>query len=254
MQAILKSERCKEANLSSLFMAIVIGSIIPTSLIENAKKIIPRCVMLTGYAMTEVPTGVTIALSDELIKNPKCVGYCVPGVQIKIINEITGENCGIDEEGELCVKGPIPPLGYFRDEVATKNAFDEENYFITGDIGAFDESGRLRIVGRKKEIFKNRGYSITPSEIEDVILKHPAVQSACVVSVFDEEVVTDLPAAVVIRKDQQSITEDEIYSLVAGKNANASGHVFKMKINFCFLLTFRSAGNLQAPRRRHLLC
>lgn len=173
---------------------------------------------MTGYATTEICTRATFTLPNELNEYPKSVGRCVPGVEIKIINQTSGEKCGIDEEGEIYLKGPIPPLGYYQDETATKTAFDTDNFFITGDIGRFDQSGRLYIIGRKKEIFKNRGFSVWPVEIEDIILKNTAIHGACVVSVFDDEIMSDLPAAVIIKKDSTPITEGDIYALVAGKN------------------------------------
>lgn len=198
---------------------MVIGSVVPTVLIESAKQIMPRCFLMTGYAMTEVCTGVAMTVPNEMLEFPKSSGRCVPGVQVKIINN-AGEKCGINEDGEIHVRSPIPALGYYQDEIATKSAFDAENFFASGDIGLFDESGRIHIVGRKKEIFKNHGFAVSPAEIEDVILKNAAIQNACVVNVYDDDIMSDLPAAVVIVKDKNSITEDEVYSLVAGKNEN----------------------------------
>lgn len=136
---------------------------------------------------------------------------------MKIINENTNERCGISEEGEVYVKTTIPAMGYFRDEVANRSAFDEEGYFITGDIGYFDEAGRLFISGRKKEMFKVRGFVIWPSEIEDVILKNHAVRYACVINVYDDGIASDLAAAVIVRNEQYTITKDEICKLVTGK-------------------------------------
>lgn len=100
--------------------------------------------------------------------------------------------------------------------MATKNAFDSDGYFITGDLEYFNADGRLSIIGRKKEIFKNRGFAIWPIELENLILKHPAVKVATVVSVYDDEMMTDLPAAVVIKQDGFLITEKQICDIIAG--------------------------------------
>lgn len=137
---------------------------------------------------------------------------------MKIINENTGEKCGIGEEGEIYIKTSIPSLGYYKDETATQNSFDDEGYIMTGDLGYFDESGRLLIIGRKKEIFKNCGFAIWPAELESLIIKNPAIKDAAVVNVYDEDIMSDLPAAVVIKREDHSITEDEVYAIVAGKN------------------------------------
>lgn len=167
--------------------------------------------------MTEICGSASCTLPNELEEHPNSGGQLVPGVQVKIINENTGEKCGIGEEGEIYVKMAIPTLGYYKDETTTKNSFDKDGYFISGDLGYFDESGRLIIIGRKKEIFKNCGFAVWPAELESLIVKNPAVQDACVVSVYDDEIMSDLPAAVVVRRENHSITKDEIYSIIAGK-------------------------------------
>lgn len=102
------------------------------------------------------------------------------------------------------------------DDEANKLAFDDDGYYATGDIGYFNDSGQLFISGRKKEIFRVRNFGVKPSEIEDILIKHPAIQNACAVNVFDDEQMTELAAAVVVKSEQSAITEDEIYSLIAG--------------------------------------
>lgn len=216
MQAFLKSERCKSADISSLYVCYAIGGHIPSILVHTMKQILPKCVLLTAYGMTEIGGGACYTNPRELEDHPNSVGQLLPGVHMKIISETTGERCGAGEAGEIFVKTLIPPMGYYRDEVATKSSFDAEGYFITGDIGCFGEDGRLSIIGRKKEIFKNCGFAVWPAEIENIMLKNPAVREVAVVSVYDEAIMSELPAALVVKKE--SISEEKLYSLVAGKN------------------------------------
>jgi acyl-CoA synthetase (AMP-forming)/AMP-acid ligase II len=75
--------------------------------------------------------------------------------------------------------------GYFRQPEATAMAIDAEGWLHSGDIGRFDTSGRLRIIGRIKEMFKSGGYNIYPREIEMVLESHPAVSLAAVVAMPD---------------------------------------------------------------------
>lgn len=126
--------------------------------------------------------------------------------------------CGIGEEGEIYVKPPIPFMGYFRDAEANRSAFDCNGYFVTGDIGYFDETGQLFISGRMKEMFKVRHYVVWPSELDDILQKHEAIRNACAVGVFDDETASDLAAAVVERNDACAITEEEVYRLISGKS------------------------------------
>lgn len=218
LQAVLKekSGRCEKADLSSLVMCMPIGGFIPSVLVQTMKEILPKCLLITMYGTTEIGGSVSCTVPKELEEHPNSTGRLVPGVEVKLIHEKTGEKCGIGEEGEIYVKVVVPSMGYYNDETATREAFDEDGYFITGDLGYFDESGRLYVVGRKKEIFKNCGFAIWPTELENLIIKHSAVQSVSVVSVYDNDIMSDLPAAVVIRSDDNSITEEEVYAIIAG--------------------------------------
>lgn len=217
LQAFLKSERCQKADLSSLVACFPIGGFIPSVLVQTMKRIIPKCLLLTTYGMTETGGSISCTTPNELEEYPNSTGRLVPGVEVKIINEKTGKKCGILEEGEIYAKVPVSSMGYYKDEIATREAFDDEGYFITGDLGYFDESGRLYVVGRKKEIFKNCGFAVWPAELENLIIQHPGVQTACVVSVYDYDVMSELPAAVVVKADESSITEEEVYAIVASK-------------------------------------
>lgn len=172
--------------------------------------------------MTEIGGSASITKPNELDEYPNTVGCPLPGVSMTIISPETNERCGIGEEGEICIKIPIRVLGYYENEEANRAAFDAQGYFITGDIGHFDESGRLFVAGRKTEIFKNCGRFVSPIELENIIIKHPHVQEVCVVSVFDDEIVTDLPAAVVVRTKNSLITENDVYSMIAGKYSQST--------------------------------
>lgn len=189
----------------------------PSVLIETMKNVIPNSIFITSYGLSETGGGVSITRPKELEECPNTVGRLVPGVQVKIVNIESNEKCGIGEEGEIFVKIPVPINGYLRDETANQTSFDKEGYFITGDIGYFDETGRLYVSGRRKEIFKCRSYSLWPTEIEDIIQKHEAIRHACVVNVYDDEVMSDLVTAVVVKNEHNTITAEEVYSLVAGK-------------------------------------
>lgn len=214
----LKSEQSQIADLSSLQQCILVGAQISHSLVNTMKQIIPNCAHITRYGATEIG-GMTRTIGNELEQYPGTVGRLSSNVQMKLINENTGERCGVGEKGEIFVKVLVPSMGYYKDETANRNAFDDEGYFITGDLGYFDESGRLYIDGRKNEFFKSRDFAISPVEIENILLEHPAIRLACVVSIYDDELMTNLPAAVIVKMEQHTITENEVYSLISGKTS-----------------------------------
>lgn len=225
VQAILKSERCKTADLSSLYACFSVGSSNPSILVSKMKEILPQCAFMTAYGMTELGGMVSVSMPKELENHPGTVGHLISGVHVKIINENTNERCEMEEMGEILIKTSISPMGYFRDDAANKSAFDKEGYFISGDIGYFDVAGRLFISGRKKEMFKVRNFVIWPTEIEDIIQKNHAVRYACVVNVYEDDIASDLAAVVVVKNEHHEITEDEIYKLVAGKRKKRMTYV-----------------------------
>ena len=92
----------------------------------------------------------------------------------------------IADDGEVLVRGYTVMQGYLDDPVATAEAIDADGWLHTGDLGTFDAAGRLRIVGRKKDMFIVGGFNAYPAEIEGFLLEHPAVAQAAVIGVPDE--------------------------------------------------------------------
>ena len=144
------------------------------------------------------------------------VGKLMPATHAKIIDD-NGALCSTGEDGEILVKTLYPFRGYYRNEKATRDTITEDGWVCTGDIGHFDGNCFLHIVDRKKDIMKYMSYQISPSEIENVVLKHKGVANVCVVPIPDS-VATDLPAAVIIKNNKCNVTEEEIINLVKSKN------------------------------------
>lgn len=88
------------------------------------------------------------------------------------------------ERGEITVKGPNVCMGYWRNDKATKETFDDEGYLKTGDVGVYDSNGWYWIVDRKKELIKVKGFQVPPAELEAALLEHEAVADAAVCAVY----------------------------------------------------------------------
>jgi malonyl-CoA/methylmalonyl-CoA synthetase len=125
--------------------------------------------VLERYGMTETVMLVSNPYDGE--RRPGTVGFPLPGVQVRLA----------PERGEVLVRGPNVFSGYHHRPEATAEAFDSEGWFRTGDLGAFDDDGYLRLVGRAKELIISGGYNVYPREVEDVLRLHPAVADAAVV-------------------------------------------------------------------------
>ena len=129
--------------------------------------------IINGYGITECSPLISVNCNKKQVKGS--VGYVLPCDEVKIADP------NEDGEGEIRVKGPNVMLGYYRDEQATAEVFDEEGYFRTGDFGKLDGDGALYITGRLKNlIILSNGKNVYPEEIEKVFSSVPGVQDAVV--------------------------------------------------------------------------
>lgn len=123
---------------------------------------------LNGYGITECAPLIAVNRSRNIVKGS--VGKPLDCVTVKIADP------NEDGEGEICVKGPNVMLGYYKDEAATREAFDGEGYFKTGDYGKIDKNGMIYITGRKKNlIILSNGKNVYPEEIENELIATPGV-------------------------------------------------------------------------------
>jgi malonyl-CoA/methylmalonyl-CoA synthetase len=131
--------------------------------------------VLERYGMTETIMNVSNPYDGE--RRPGTVGFPLPGVEVRLA----------EPTGEILLRGPNVFPGYWGREDATRDAFTAEGWFRSGDIGARDPDGYLRIVGRAKELIISGGYNVYPREVEDVLLEHPAVAEVAVVGEPSDE-------------------------------------------------------------------
>lgn len=209
MVSILKCTGFDKTDLSSVKYVFCGGGKMPIKMIKEMKQHLPNGSFFGRYALTEtgfVSTNYPTSVKEET------AGQLVIGVNIKIIDDY-GNRCGIDIDGEICIKNNYKFLGYFNNQQLNDETIDNEGFLRTGDIGHFDEDGYLSIVDRKKDIFKYCCKRISPTDVENFLLESPKIKSACVIGIPDE-VAGVLPAAVIICN--LNITEQEIYDMVAG--------------------------------------
>lgn len=129
-------------------------------------------------------------------------GPVLPGVQAKIVlNEASGENARPRQEGELWIRGPTVFNGYMDDKSSTDACLTADRWFRTGDIGYEDEKGNLHITDRAKDMIKFKGFQIAPTELEDILVEHPAVSDVAVIGVWNEEMHSEVPLAYLVSKD-----------------------------------------------------
>ena len=116
-----------------------------------------------------------------------------------------GKRCGVNETGEICIKSPCQMLRYLKRPKETEEYFDFEEFGHTGDLGFYNQEGWITYVDRMKEVIKYKNNLVAPTEIEDILQKHEAVQESLVFG-KKEPSVQELISAVVIIKPNKKVS------------------------------------------------
>ena len=142
------------------------------------------------------------------------MGTPVQGVEVRIVDEHDRSVlCGAT--GEILVRSPQNMLGYWRDPEATQRAL-VDGWLRTGDLASADEDGYLWFAGRRKHILIRGGENISPLEVEEALLRHPAVKLAVVVAARDP-LETEVPEAFVELRDGMTASAADLMSFLAGR-------------------------------------
>ena len=167
---------------------------LPAQILEEFRTLFGHTI-LERYGMTETLMNISNPYEGE--RRPGSVGLPLPGVQVKIVGP-EGKEAGVDETGELYLKGPNVFAGYWKREDATKAAF-VDGWFRTGDIGSRSADGYYTLSGRKSDLIISGGFNIYPREIEEFLMEQPGVAEAAVVGEPDR-VRGEVPVAYIVWK------------------------------------------------------
>jgi len=177
--------------------------------------------IVSGWGLTEAPILTMGASTDPDEKLSTTEGRAMPGVELVAIKP-DGERAKAGQEGELRAKAPQLMLGYLDSELDA-DAFDENGYFRTGDLGVIDTDGYVVISGRLKDVIIRYGENISAKEVEDILFQHPSVQDVAVIGLSDE--VTGERACAVLSTNEGAepltIEEMKTYLDEAGLRRNA---------------------------------
>ncbi len=193
-------------NLKSLKVAAVFGSYVSTTLLNKWKQYAPDIMFLKGYGQTECCSITTIS-GTAFDEKPDSVGLPQCLVQVRI-ESTDGTVLPVGEEGEIVVRCPAVMIGYFKDQEKTDYAM-RGGWLHTGDIGKLDEDGYLYFVDRIKDMIKTGGENVASSEVEELILKHPAVSEVAVIG-LRHPVWQEAVTAVITPLPGESCSEDDI--------------------------------------------
>jgi fatty-acyl-CoA synthase len=157
------------------------------------------------------------------------------------------------QEGEIQVRGWNVMKGYYNNPDANSKAFTADGWLRTGDLGEIVQDGRLRMVGRLKDVFRVGGENVAPAEVEEVLLAHPAVETAQVIGVPDARL-GEVPAAYVTLKSNASVSESELVDWCRARSANFRvPHYLRIVENF-EAIGMTASGKVQKTKlREHAL-
>ncbi|MFJ6126206.1 4-coumarate--CoA ligase family protein [Streptomyces griseoviridis] len=172
-----------------------------------------------AYGMTELSPGTHVVPLDAMEHAPPgTVGKLIAGTEMRVVPlEGPARDLGVDETGEILIRGPQVMKGYLGRPDATAAILDADGWLHTGDVGRVDADGWLFVVDRVKELIKYKGYQVAPAELEALLLTHPGIADAAVVGALDDRG-DEIPHAHVVRA-ATGVSEGEIMTYVAERVA-----------------------------------
>ncbi len=173
------------------------------------------CPVAQHYGSAEGGHVTANSLDDPQEVRLLTVGKPPPGVEVKLVDE-AGREVAKGEVGEMWGRGPSFTDSFYHDPEATRQIWTEDGWFKTGDLAKFDEQGNIVLLGRRKDLIIRGGQNIYPAEIEDMLVTHPDVSDAALVSMPDPAMGEKACAYVVPRPGQQ-LTFDEMTSFLKSK-------------------------------------
>ena len=159
------------------------GAPLPTPLIDRLAA--RGFVVLQGYGLTETAPGGTLMPPPDWRRKAGTVGKPALLVELRAVAD-DGTPVPAGAIGEVQFRGPNVFAGYWRRPEATAEAFTDDGWFRTGDLGTFDDEGFLTLVDRKKDMVITGGENVYSAEVEDVLFAHPAIAEAAIIGVPDE--------------------------------------------------------------------
>jgi HIP---CoA ligase len=185
-QSILNAPDRSKHDLSSLRLAVTGAAVVPVELIKRMRSDLTFETILTAYGLTESTGTATMCRQGD---DPETIattsGCAIPDTEVRVVDD-AGNRTASGEPGEVVVRGYNVMRGYYEDPEQTAEAIDQDGWLHTGDIGVMDDRGYLRITDRKKDMFIVGGFNAYPAEIENELLRHPAIAQAAVVGAPDD--------------------------------------------------------------------
>jgi len=201
-------------SVSSVVFCLSAATKMPENLIRQVEDRL-KWHYAEAWGLTEVScVGTTAPYSATRIGS---CGIGMDDAEIKVVDDF-GNTLPPGEQGELCIRGTCVTNGYLNKPEATKEAFDAQGWFHSGDVAYMDQDGFAYIVDRKKDMINVGGEKVFPSEVEDMMLVYPKIKDLVVVGI-PADVKGEAPKAFIQLKEGETATEEEIREFCKKKMA-----------------------------------
>ena len=211
----LLHDRCQPTDLGNVTYCFSAATTLPLQTAEQWREKFGMPIY-EGYGLTE--TSPFASYNHRIRFTPGSIGTPIDSVEMKIVDPETGQDCGVDQPGEIVIKGPNVMLGYWNRDQDTHKAI-KDGWFHSGDIGQVDQDGFFFIVDRVKDMISVGGLKVYPAEVERVLLDHPQVDQAAVVG-FPDDVFGEQVVAFVVGESIQSEATEEVRTFAQSRLAN----------------------------------
>ncbi|GIU97740.1 MAG: long-chain-fatty-acid--CoA ligase [Actinomycetota bacterium] len=220
--ALNESPLTAKYDLKSLKACISGASPLPQAVADRFAEVTGGAQVVEGYGLTEA-SPVTHVNPIKGRRKEGSIGLPIPDTDCRIVSlDDPDRELPPGERGELCIKGPQVMLGYWRRPDATAEAI-RNGWLHTGDVAVMDPDGYFRIVDRIKELILVSGFNVYPTEIEEVIYRHPKVLKVSVVGVPDE-VTGERVKAFVVPRPGETLTAEELDAFCRDPASGLAGY------------------------------
>jgi fatty-acyl-CoA synthase len=195
--SLLRHSDFDRRDLSSLTKGYYGASMMPTAIIEELSRRLPRLRLWNFYGQTEMAPVATILKPVDQLTRLGSAGRPALNVETRVVDD-DDQPVAIGVVGEIVHRSPQAMLGYYNDPAKTAEAF-RNGWLHSGDLGYFDGDGYLYVVDRKKDMIKSGGENIASREVEEVLFSHPLIDEVAVFGLPDEKWIEAVTAVVVAK-------------------------------------------------------
>ena len=210
---LLEYPGLREHDLSSLRILVSTASLLPYQVAKETEEKL-GCSICQGYGSIDSGAVTMCGIDEPQEARWQTVGRPFPGGEVKLLDE-GGAEVPLGEVGMVTIAGPTCVGGYYKDPEATEQAW-REGRFKMGDLGLFDAEGRLKIIGRQRDIIIRGGQNIYPKEVEDQLASHEKIAEVAIVRMPDRQM-GEKACAYIVLKPQKRLTFEEMVSFLKEK-------------------------------------